>query len=68
MTNAFLIAQYGDGGLIPREYLETAVRIIKETRSLISWTPGDVLLLDVSPNDIRISMLLLPVANDHVCD
>ncbi|KAJ9132116.1 Clavaminate synthase-like protein [Pleurostoma richardsiae] len=39
-------AYYGDGTLIPRVYLESAVEIINETRSLVSWTAGDVLLLD----------------------
>ncbi|KAF2711035.1 Clavaminate synthase-like protein, partial [Pleomassaria siparia CBS 279.74] len=39
-------AFYGDGSLIPRVYLESAVEIIKETRSLVTWKKGDVLLLD----------------------
>lgn len=39
--------KYGDDGIIPQEYLESAVKFIKETRALISWTPGDVVLLDV---------------------
>ncbi|KAL2865969.1 taud/tfda taurine catabolism dioxygenase [Aspergillus lucknowensis] len=39
-------AFYGDGSLIPEEYLHSAVDIIKETRSLVSWTKGDVVLLD----------------------
>ncbi|KAF6802995.1 taurine catabolism dioxygenase [Colletotrichum sojae] len=39
-------AFYGDGSLIPREYLDSAVEIIKETRALVSWKQGDVLLLD----------------------
>ncbi|TDZ22298.1 Clavaminate synthase-like protein [Colletotrichum orbiculare MAFF 240422] len=39
-------AFYGDGSLIPREYLDTAVEIIKDTRALVSWKQGDVLLLD----------------------
>lgn len=41
------LQQYGDGSLIPNEYLESAVEIIKETRALVTWTPGDVLLIDV---------------------
>ncbi|KAF5010271.1 hypothetical protein FDECE_3556 [Fusarium decemcellulare] len=39
-------AFYGDGSLIPREYLDSAVKIIHETRSLVTWQSGDVLLLD----------------------
>ncbi|KAL2816971.1 taud/tfda taurine catabolism dioxygenase [Aspergillus granulosus] len=39
-------AFYGDGSLIPEEYLHSAVEIIKETRALVSWTKGDVVLLD----------------------
>ncbi|KAH6680003.1 hypothetical protein F5X68DRAFT_156502, partial [Plectosphaerella plurivora] len=39
-------AFYGDGSLIPREYLDSAVEIIKETRSLVTWKQGDVVLLD----------------------
>lgn len=39
-------ALYGDGSLIPREYLDSALEIIRDTRSLFSWTKGDVLLLD----------------------
>lgn len=39
-------AFYGDGGLIPRKYFETAVRIIGETRALVTWKRGDVVLLD----------------------
>ncbi|KAL3490021.1 hypothetical protein BJX62DRAFT_238475 [Aspergillus germanicus] len=39
-------AFYGDGSLIPEKYLHSAVEIIKETRALVSWTKGDVLLLD----------------------
>ncbi|KAF2790237.1 hypothetical protein K505DRAFT_251638, partial [Melanomma pulvis-pyrius CBS 109.77] len=39
-------AFYGDGGLIPKRYFESAVEIIKETRSLVSWKKGDVILLD----------------------
>ncbi|KAL0936340.1 taurine catabolism dioxygenase [Colletotrichum truncatum] len=39
-------AFYGDDSLIPREYLDSAVQIIKETRALVSWKQGDVLLLD----------------------
>lgn len=41
-------AFYGDGGLIPREYFDSAVQFINETRAVVSWTEGDVLLLDVS--------------------
>ncbi|KAK1826184.1 taurine catabolism dioxygenase [Podospora conica] len=37
---------YGDGSLIPREYLDSAVEYIYKTRALVSWTAGDVLLLD----------------------
>ncbi|KAK0746460.1 hypothetical protein B0T18DRAFT_465526 [Schizothecium vesticola] len=37
---------YGDGSLIPREYLDSAVEYIYETRALVSWRDGDVLLLD----------------------
>ncbi|KAL1967160.1 hypothetical protein VTN77DRAFT_3451 [Rasamsonia byssochlamydoides] len=39
-------AFYGDGSPIPHRYLQAAVDIIKETRSLITWKEGDVLLLD----------------------
>jgi hypothetical protein len=39
-------AFYGDGGLIPRRYFESAVEIIKETRALVTWKKGDVVLLD----------------------
>lgn len=39
-------AFYGDGSLIPREYYDSAVEIIKRTRSLVSWKKGNVLLLD----------------------
>ncbi|KAL2830439.1 taud/tfda taurine catabolism dioxygenase [Aspergillus pseudoustus] len=39
-------AFYGDGSLIPEEYFRSAVEIIKETRALVSWTKGDVVLLD----------------------
>ncbi|KAF9876597.1 taurine catabolism dioxygenase [Colletotrichum karsti] len=46
-------AFYGDGSLIPREYLDSAIEIIKETRALVSWKQGDVLLLDVySPQSL----------------
>ncbi|KAL1616692.1 hypothetical protein SLS54_008259 [Diplodia seriata] len=41
-------AFYGDGGVIPREYFDSAVRFIEETRALVKWAEGDVLLLDVS--------------------
>ncbi|KAF2110439.1 hypothetical protein BDV96DRAFT_615335 [Lophiotrema nucula] len=37
---------YGDGELIPRKYFDSAVEIIGETRSLVTWKEGDVLLLD----------------------
>ncbi|KAL1989112.1 hypothetical protein VTN96DRAFT_5875 [Rasamsonia emersonii] len=39
-------AFYGDGSPIPHRYLQTAVEIVKQTRSLITWKEGDVLLLD----------------------
>ncbi|KAL2000780.1 hypothetical protein VTN02DRAFT_2645 [Thermoascus thermophilus] len=39
-------ALYGDGSPIPHRYLQTAVDIIKETRSLVTWKAGDALLLD----------------------
>ncbi|RVX73344.1 hypothetical protein B0A52_02986 [Exophiala mesophila] len=39
-------ALYADGSPVPHEYLEKAVQIVEETRSLVSWTAGDVLLLD----------------------
>jgi alpha-ketoglutarate-dependent taurine dioxygenase len=39
-------AFYGDGGLIPKKYFESAVEIIKETRALVTWKKGDVVLLD----------------------
>ncbi|KAF2011585.1 Clavaminate synthase-like protein [Aaosphaeria arxii CBS 175.79] len=39
-------AFYGDDSLIPREYYDTAVEIIKSTRSLVTWNKGDVILLD----------------------
>jgi hypothetical protein len=41
-------ALYGDGSLIPKEFFESAVEFIKETRSLVTWRKGDVILLDVS--------------------
>ncbi|KAK4169853.1 Clavaminate synthase-like protein [Cladorrhinum sp. PSN259] len=37
---------YGDGGLIPREYLDSAVEFIKETRAMVRWQRGDVVLID----------------------
>ncbi|KAK1755437.1 Clavaminate synthase-like protein [Echria macrotheca] len=37
---------YGDGGLIPREYLDTAVEYIYQTRSMVKWTAGDVIVID----------------------
>ncbi|KAK5661146.1 hypothetical protein OQA88_11037 [Cercophora sp. LCS_1] len=37
---------YGDGALIPTEYLQTAVDYIHETRSMVTWTAGDVIVLD----------------------
>ncbi|EOD52259.1 putative taurine catabolism dioxygenase protein [Neofusicoccum parvum UCRNP2] len=46
-------AFYGDGSLIPREYFDSAVEFIKQTRVLIEWTKGDVVLMDVSYGDIR---------------
>ncbi|KAL3468716.1 hypothetical protein BJX99DRAFT_265894 [Aspergillus californicus] len=39
-------AFYGDGSLIPEVYLQSAVEIIKETRSLVAWKKGNVILLD----------------------
>ncbi|KAK4212629.1 Clavaminate synthase-like protein [Rhypophila decipiens] len=39
-------AFYGDGSLIPREYLDSAVEFITQNRSLITWKAGDVVLLD----------------------
>ncbi|KAK2063064.1 Clavaminate synthase-like protein [Colletotrichum caudatum] len=39
-------AFYGDGSTIPRQFLDSAVEIIKETRALVSWKEGNVLLLD----------------------
>lgn len=41
-------AFYGDGSLIPGEYFESAFEFIKQTRALVKWTKGDVILLDVS--------------------
>ncbi|KAK4448321.1 hypothetical protein QBC34DRAFT_465651, partial [Podospora aff. communis PSN243] len=37
---------YGDDSLIPREYLDSAVKFIYRTRSLVKWTEGDVIVLD----------------------
>ncbi|KAK3902931.1 hypothetical protein C8A05DRAFT_43755 [Staphylotrichum tortipilum] len=37
---------YGDGSLIPPEYLESAVEFINETRSMVEWKKGDVILID----------------------
>ncbi|KAF2636153.1 Clavaminate synthase-like protein [Massarina eburnea CBS 473.64] len=39
-------AFYGDGGLVPRKYFDAAVRIVQETRVLVKWRMGDVVLLD----------------------
>ena len=41
------MSQYGDKTLIPREYLESAVEFINQTRSLVTWKQGDVILIDV---------------------
>ncbi|KAF2682277.1 Clavaminate synthase-like protein [Lentithecium fluviatile CBS 122367] len=41
-----LPAYYGDGSLIPREYFESAVQFIRETRAAVRWEKGNVLLLD----------------------
>ncbi|KAK3989374.1 hypothetical protein QBC44DRAFT_85549 [Cladorrhinum sp. PSN332] len=37
---------YGDGGLIPREYLDSAVEFIGRTRAMVSWQRGDAVLID----------------------
>ncbi|KAK4125177.1 Clavaminate synthase-like protein [Parathielavia appendiculata] len=37
---------YGDGSLIPREYLDSAVEFIGQTRALVTWKRGDVILID----------------------
>jgi hypothetical protein len=39
---------YGDGSPIDLRHLEQAARIVDETRSLVKWENGDVLVLDVS--------------------
>ncbi|KAK3379057.1 hypothetical protein B0T24DRAFT_144790 [Lasiosphaeria ovina] len=39
-------AFYGDGSLIPREYLDSAVKFINETRAMVTWQAGDVILID----------------------
>ncbi|KAL2132254.1 hypothetical protein VTI74DRAFT_4049 [Chaetomium olivicolor] len=37
---------YGDGSLIPREYLDSAVEFITQTRAMVTWKKGDVILID----------------------
>ncbi|KAL2018684.1 hypothetical protein VTK56DRAFT_519 [Thermocarpiscus australiensis] len=37
---------YGDGSLIPREYLDSAVEFIEQTRAMVTWKKGDVILID----------------------
>ncbi|GAA5900967.1 hypothetical protein JCM8208_007577 [Rhodotorula glutinis] len=37
---------YGDGSAIPHEYLQLCADLINETRVLIDWRVGDVLVLD----------------------
>ncbi|KAH8679602.1 hypothetical protein BGZ60DRAFT_524818 [Tricladium varicosporioides] len=39
-------AFYGDGSVIPHQYMDLAVKIVADTRSLVSWKRGDVLLID----------------------
>ncbi|KAK1569713.1 uncharacterized protein LY79DRAFT_679488 [Colletotrichum navitas] len=39
-------AFYGNSSAIRREFLDSAVEIIKETRALVSWEEGNVLLSD----------------------
>ncbi|KAK5065016.1 hypothetical protein LTR84_000851 [Exophiala bonariae] len=39
-------ALYADDTPIPHEYLEAAVQIVNDTRSLVLWNTGDVLLID----------------------
>jgi hypothetical protein len=39
---------YGDGSPIELRHLEEAAKIVDETRSLVKWKDGDVLVLDVS--------------------
>ncbi|KAK0721861.1 hypothetical protein B0T26DRAFT_739253 [Lasiosphaeria miniovina] len=39
-------AFYGDDSLIPREYLDSAVEFINETRAMVTWQAGDVILID----------------------
>jgi hypothetical protein len=39
---------YGDGSPINLEDLDQAANIVNETRSLVKWEEGDVLILDVS--------------------
>jgi len=39
---------YGDGSSIDLEDLDKAANIVRETRVLIKWEDGDVLVLDVS--------------------
>jgi hypothetical protein len=47
-VNADRCLQYGDGSLIPREYLDSAVDFITQTRAMVTWKKGDVILIDVS--------------------
>ncbi|EKG10559.1 hypothetical protein MPH_12417 [Macrophomina phaseolina MS6] len=39
-------AFYGDGEIIPSEYFDAAVEFIRETRALVPWREGGVVLLD----------------------
>lgn len=39
---------YGDGSPIDLEDLDKAAHIVNETRVLVKWEDGDVLILDVS--------------------
>ncbi|KAF9019646.1 Clavaminate synthase-like protein [Hymenopellis radicata] len=37
---------HGDGGVIPVEWMEIADRIVHETRALVKWDKGDVVVFD----------------------
>jgi hypothetical protein len=36
------------GQLFTREYLDSAVEFINQTRAMVTWKKGDVILIDVS--------------------
>lgn len=37
---------YGDGSVIPHRHLQLCADLIRETRVLVDWRVGDVLILD----------------------